>query len=161
MTKITRAATAAAICAAVLLTGTACTGGDDGPKTSAKKSPPATPTAPAKPAVDVAEPNGDSVTEAPKIDRKTIASFANGQFGRNVPFKGGLHKGVLGIALNCTGKGTVKVDVPAVGVSFTEKCENGKVATIYNEMETSTVDPDAYIHLTGTSGVRWSFSAGQ
>ena len=112
MTKITRAATAAAICAAVLLTGTACTGGDDGPKTSAKKSPPATPTAPAKPAVDVAEPNGDSVTEAPKIDRKTIASFANGQFGRNVPFKGGLRKGVLGIALNCTGKGTVKVDVP-------------------------------------------------
>ena len=128
MTKITRAATAAAICAAVLLTGTACTGGDDGPKTSAKKSPPATPTAPAKPAVDVAEPNGDSVTEAPKIDRKTIASFANGQFGRNVPFKGGLRKGVLGIALNCTGKGTVKVDVPAAGVSFTEKCENGKVA---------------------------------
>ncbi|MDQ0930222.1 hypothetical protein [Streptomyces turgidiscabies] len=158
MTKITRAATAAAICAAVLLTGTACTSDDDGPKTSAKKSPPATP---AKPAVDVAEPNGDSVTEAPKIDRKTIASFANGEFGRSVPFKGGLHKGVLGIALHCTGKGSVKVDVPAAGLSFTEECENGKVATIYNEMETSTVDPDAYIHLTGTPGVRWSFSAGQ
>ncbi|MEW2115324.1 hypothetical protein AB0945_09055 [Streptomyces sp. NPDC005474] len=161
MTKITRAATAAAICAAVLLTGTACTSDDDGPKTSAKKSPPATPTARAKPSADAAEPNGDSVSEAPKIDRKTIASFANGEFGRSVPFKGGLHKGVLGIAVNCTGEGTVKVDVPAEGLSFTEECENGKVATIYNEMETSTVHPDASIHVIGTPGVRWSFSAGQ
>jgi hypothetical protein len=165
MTTITRAATAAAIFAAVLLTGTACTSGDDGSKTSAKKSTPATPKAPAasaEPAADaVQEVNGETVTEAPKIGRKTIASFANGQFGRAIPFKGGLVKGTLGIALNCQGKGTVKVEVPALGMTFTEDCVDGKVASVYNEMETSTADPDAYVHVTGTSGVRWSISAGQ
>lgn len=104
MTTITRAATAAAICAAVLLTGTACTSGDDGPKTSAKKSTPATPKAPAasaKPVADadadaVQEVDGESVTKAPEIERKTIASFANGQFGRVIPFKGGLRKETSG-----------------------------------------------------------------
>ena len=38
---------------------------------------------------------------------------------------------------------------------------DGKVASIYNEMETSTVDPDAYVQVTGTSNVRWSISVGQ
>lgn len=164
---ITRAATAAAICAAVLLTATACsTDGDgDGPKTSAKKSAPATPkAASAEPAADadaVQEVNGETVTKAPQIDRKVIASFANGQLGRAIPFKGGLRKGTLGIALNCEGKGTVKVEVPALGMTFTEDCVDGKVASIYNEMETSTVDPDAYVQVTGTSNVRWSISAAQ
>ncbi|MDX3457322.1 hypothetical protein PV396_36110 [Streptomyces sp. ME02-8801-2C] len=161
MTTITRAATAAAICAAVLLTGTACTGdndGDsDGPKASAKKSAPATPAA----AVEVDQTNGESVTEAPKIERKIIASFANGQLGRAIPLKGGLRKGTLGIALNCEGKGKVKVEVQDLGMTFAENCEAGKVVSIYNEAEISTPDPDAYIHVTGTSGVRWSVSAGQ
>lgn len=160
----TRTATAAAICAAVLLTGTACTSGDDGPATSAKKSASATPTptASAEPAADaVQHVDGESVTEAPEIWRKTIASFANGRLGRAIPFKGGLHKGTLGIALNCEGKGTVKVEVPDLGLSFVEECADGKVATIYNEMEISEPDPDAYVHIMGTSGVRWSISAGQ
>jgi hypothetical protein len=165
MTTITRAATAAAICAAVLLTGTACTSGDDGPKTSAKKSAPApaTPTASAEPAADaVQHVDGESVTEAPKIERKTIASFANGRFGQAIPFKGGLHKGTLGVALNCEGKGTVKVEVPAaLGVTFNEECVDGKVSSTYNEIEVSTADPDAYVQIMGTSGVRWSISAGQ
>ncbi|MEU6222600.1 hypothetical protein [Streptomyces sp. NPDC047042] len=164
MTTITRAATAAAICAAVLLTGTACTsdngagdGAGDGPKTSAKKSAPATPAA----AVEVDQTNGESVTEAPKIERKVIASFANGQSGRAIPLKGGLHKGTLGIALNCEGNGKVKVEVKDLGMTFAENCEAGKVVSIYNEAEISTPDPDAYVHVTGTSGVRWSVSAGQ
>ncbi|WP_371660451.1 hypothetical protein [Streptomyces sp. NBC_00280] len=164
MTTITRAATAAAICAAVLLTGTACTSGDNGPKTPAKKSAPATstPAASAEPAADAVEGiDGESVTEAPKIERKTIASFANGQFGRVIPFKGGLHKGTLGIALNCEGKGTVKAEVPALGVTFKKECADGKVTSIYNEIEVSAAAPDAYVHVTGTSGVRWSVSAGQ
>ncbi|MEH0424014.1 hypothetical protein [Streptomyces sp. B21-083] len=165
MTTITRATTAAAICAAVLLTGTACSSDSDGdgPKTSAKKSAPATPAAPAKPAADTDDEHadGDTVTEAPKIDRKTIASYANGQFGRAIPFKGGLRKGTLGIALNCEGKGTVKVEVAALGMTSVEECADGKVATTYNETEVSEAHPDAYIHVTGTSGVRWSVSAGQ
>ncbi|NEC86154.1 hypothetical protein [Streptomyces sp. SID12501] len=164
MTMTTRAATAAAICAAVLLTGTACTSGDDGPTTSAKKSAPATPTptASAEPAADAVEdPYADTVTKAPKIDRKTIASFANGRFGRVIPFKGGLHKGRLGIALNCEGKGTVKVEVPALGMTSVEECADGEVATTYNETEVSVTAPDAYVHVTGTSEVRWSISAGQ
>ncbi|MGY1500180.1 hypothetical protein ACW4TU_26975 [Streptomyces sp. QTS52] len=161
MTMTTRAATAAAICAAVLLTGTACTSGDDGPKTSAKKSAPATPTASAEPAAAVQHVDGESVTKAPGIGSKTIASFANGRFGRVIPFKGGLHKGRLGIALNCEGKGTVKVEVPALGMTSVEECADGKVATTYNETEVSTAAPDAYVHVTGTSEVRWSISAGQ
>ncbi|WP_327695407.1 hypothetical protein [Streptomyces sp. NBC_00459] len=168
MTTITRAATAAAICAAVLLTGTACTSGDDGPTTSAKKSAPPTPTASAEPAADanadadaVEDVDGESVTEAPQIERKTIASFANGQFGRVIPLKGGLHKGTLGIALNCEGKGTAKVEVPALGVTFKQECADGKVASIYNEIEVSAAARHAYAQVTGTSGVRWSVSAGQ
>ena len=158
MTTITRAAKAAATCAAVLLTGTACTGGDDGPKTSAAP----TPRASAEPAADaVQHVDGETVTKAPEIERKTIASFANGRFGQAIPFKGGLRKGTLGIALNCEGKGTVKVEVPDLGMSFVEDCVDGEVASIYNEMEISDPDPDAYVHVTGTSGVRWSVSAGQ
>jgi hypothetical protein len=120
-----------------------------------------------KPAEDKrqAESGNETVTEAPKIDRKIIASFANGQFGRAIPFKGGLRKGTLGIALNFEGKGkgkgTVKVEVQDLGLTFTEDCEAGKVASIYNEVEISTADPDAYVHVNGTSGVRWSVSAGQ
>jgi hypothetical protein len=43
----------------------------------------------------------------------------------------------------------------------TEECADGKVASTYNESEVSTADPDAYVHVTGTPGVRWSISAGQ
>ena len=141
-------------------------GDSDGPKTSAKKSAPATPTAKHSAGDDVDQVSGnETVTEAPKIGRKIIASFANGQFGRAIPFKGGLRKGTLGIALNCKGKGkgkgTVKVEVQDLGLTFTEDCEAGKVACIYNEVEISTADPDAYVHVNGTSGVRWSVSAGQ
>ncbi|MDW4910258.1 hypothetical protein RB628_34255 [Streptomyces sp. ADMS] len=164
MITITHAATAAAICAAVLLTGTACTSSDDGPKTSAEKSAPVspTPTASDEPAADaVQHVDGESVTEAPKIDRKTIASFANAWSGRTIPFEGGLRKGRLGIALNCEGKGTVKVEVPALGMTSVEECADGKVATIYSETEVSAAAPDAYVQVTGTSGVRWSVSAGQ
>ncbi|MFI1360655.1 hypothetical protein ACH4TV_44855 [Streptomyces sp. NPDC020898] len=159
MTIITRTATAAAICAAVLLTGTACTSdGGDAPETSAQKS--ATPSVTAEPAA-VESLDGETVTEAPKIERRTIASFANGQLGRAIPLKGGLHKGTLGIALNCKGKGTVKVEVPAVGVTFSQPCTDVKVTSIYNEVKVRTVYPDAYVQVTGTSGVRWSVSAGQ
>ncbi|WP_405817456.1 hypothetical protein OG241_23155 [Streptomyces sp. NBC_01390] len=161
MTTITRATTTAALCAAVLLTGTACTSGSgDAPKTSAKKSAPAKPVHTADDdAVQVVA--GETVTKAPKIERKTIASFANGQFGRAIPFKGGLRKGTLGIALNCEGKGTVKVEVSYRAWTFTEECVPGKVASIYNETEVSEAHPDAYLQVTGTSGVRWSVSAGQ
>ncbi len=46
-------------------------------------------------------------------------------------------------------------------MTFIEECADGKVATTYNEIEVSTAAPDAYVHVTGTSGVRWSISAGQ
>lgn len=72
MTITTRTAAAAAICAAVLLTGTACTSDGDGPETSAQKSTPAaTPTATAKPAADATQHvDGETVTEAPKLDNR-------------------------------------------------------------------------------------------
>ncbi len=162
MTIITRTATAAAICAAALLTGTACTNdGGDAPESSAQKS--ATPSVIAEPAA-VESPDGETVTEAPKLDNnmKSIASFANGQYGRSVPFDGGLRKGTLGIALNCEGKGTVKVEIPAaLGVTFKQECVDGKVSSTYNEIKVSAADPVAYVQVTGTSGVRWSVSAGQ
>ncbi|WP_055528498.1 hypothetical protein [Streptomyces graminilatus] len=180
MTTITRTTTAAAICAAVLLTATACsTDGDgdgDGPKTSAKTSASATPartptasasasaSASAKSAaepVESANPYANSVTKAPETGLKTIASAANGRFGQTIPLKGGLHKGTLGIALNCEGKGTVKVEVPALGMTYTDPCDAGKVTAYYNESRESTEDPDAYIQVMGTSGVRWSISVGQ
>ena len=163
MTVISRTATAAAICAAVLLTGTACTS-DNGPKTSAKKSAPATPTASAQPTADanaVQHVDGETVTAAPKLEgKKTIASFANGRFSRRIPLDGGLRKGTLGIALNCEGKGTVRVEVAALGLSFSERCVDGEVASVYNEDEVSSVYPDASLHVISGSGVRWAVSAG-
>lgn len=154
-------ATAAAICAAVLLTATACTSDADH-----KNPAPATPSvkASAKPAADnIQYLDGVRITDVPELggEKRVIASVADARDNRAVPLEGGLRKGTVGIAAYCRGKGTVTVELPQVGLTFPLECAAGKVAGIYNRMQVSTAHADACLQVTATSGVHWSLSAGQ
>ncbi|WP_055528499.1 hypothetical protein [Streptomyces graminilatus] len=164
MTTITRAATAAAICAAVLMTASACS--SDSPKPAGKEA--AAAPSPSTSAQSGGEKGGTqevagaSVAEVPKIDgKKIVASFANGKSSQTIPIKGGLAQGTIGIVLNCMGEGTVKVDIPAVpGLTFTEECTIGKVATISNDAKVKSAAPNASLQVTPSSGVSWSIAVG-
>lgn len=104
----------------------------------------------------------ESVEVAPKIpDGTTIAAVANAKGGMEVPLKGGVHKGPLGIMVTCQGKGTVNVSFAPSGLAFPLKCVDGEAITTYNQIDLRYDRGSASISVQASSGVRWAMSVGQ
>jgi hypothetical protein len=78
-----------------------------------------------------------------------------------VPLKGGVRKGPLGIMVACQGKGTVTVTFAPSGLSFPLECVEGEVSTTYNQIELKHERESASVSVQAPSTVRWAMSVGQ
>ncbi|MEU6950838.1 hypothetical protein ABZ957_37500 [Streptomyces sp. NPDC046316] len=103
-----------------------------------------------------------SVEVAPKLpDTTAISAVAKVEGSREIPLKGGVHKGPLGIMVACQGKGTINVSFTPAGLSFPLKCVEGEVSTTYNQIELKHDRDSASVNVQAPSSVRWAMSVGQ
>ncbi|WP_248500463.1 hypothetical protein [Streptomyces sp. D2-8] len=158
-----RAAALVAVCLAVALSS-GCTA-DDSPRANsagatARQS---TPSAQSGAPTDRAEHiDGETVTKAPQVvDGEVITSVADARGNRAVPLDGGVRSGPVSIAVNCQGKGTLKVELKPVGLNFPLECVAGEVSSTYNQIALKKGRKDAVLQVTAGSGVRWALSVGQ
>ncbi|MGW7431305.1 hypothetical protein ACWGIN_17315 [Streptomyces sp. NPDC054861] len=123
---------------------------------------PTTPTVAPSSALPSGPPPSGSVKTAPKLpDGKALAAVANVQGNGELPLKGGVRKGPLGIIVSCQGKGTVKVTYAPSGLSFPLNCVEGQVHTTYNQIELKHERKSASVNVQAPSSVRWAMSVGQ
>ncbi|WP_274558750.1 hypothetical protein [Streptomyces spiramyceticus] len=109
-----------------------------------------------------AEGPKESVTKAPDIyGGKVLASVANGKGNQSLPLEGGVGSGELAIAVNCQGKGLIKITLEPVGLSFPQECKAGEVTSTYNEFALKRSRKDASVKVEVPSTVRWSMTIGQ
>ncbi|MCK8431615.1 hypothetical protein G3I77_00845 [Streptomyces sp. D2-8] len=78
-----------------------------------------------------------------------------------MPLDGGVRSGPVSIAVNCQGKGTLKVELKPVGLNFPLECVAGEVSSTYNQIALKKGRKDAVLQVTAGSGVRWALSVGQ
>ncbi|MYZ09043.1 hypothetical protein GT028_16945 [Streptomyces sp. SID2999] len=76
-------------------------------------------------------------------------------------FAGGRKGDALIVAVRCQGKGTVKVAVRPVHVSFPLECLAEKVSTTYNQVAVSGVNRGGTVSVEAPTAVRWSVTVGR
>ena len=145
------------LCAALLLS-VGCTAKDE-PRSKPTSSTRETPSESSE------SPEGEgreTVEVAPKIpDGKTVAAVANAKGNMEVPLKGGVRPGPLGIMVTCQGKGTVNISFAPSGLAFPLKCVDGKAITTYNQIDLKHKRDSASLSVQAESGVRWALSVAQ
>lgn len=67
----------------------------------------------------------------------------------------------LAIQVNCQGKGTLKVFIEPVGVSFPLECVEGEVSSTYNEMRVKGARAEGSVRVSAPSDVRWALTVDQ
>ncbi|MFJ6833209.1 hypothetical protein [Streptomyces sp. NPDC091209] len=169
--RLRASAAAGGLAAALALTG--CTGGQGGsaepdpelsppPASSPASSPTSSPRQ--SPASDpVQYLPGESVTEAPDLhDGGVVAKVANGHGNEEIDVPGGIGPGTLWIAVNCEGRGTLKVSAEPGGLSFPVACAAGKVSGVLNrlDLERGHRHAPGTVTVTAPSGVRWALTVG-
>ncbi|MGW0970853.1 hypothetical protein [Streptomyces sp. NPDC002516] len=156
---------AAGLTAALALTG--CTAGKGGSATASAPPVHGSPSAAAPPAQESPASDrtrtlpGDSVTEAPDLPgHKVVARAVNVQGGEELDVPGGVGPGSLSIAVNCVGRGTLKVSLDHPAMSFPVTCAAGKVTGVLNTLDRphGATHAHATVTVTATSGVRWSIA---
>ncbi|MFC5802092.1 hypothetical protein [Streptomyces formicae] len=78
-----------------------------------------------------------------------------------VPLKGGVREGALGIMVTCQGNGTVNVTFAPSGLSFPLHCSDGDVSTTYNQIDLRYERESAFVKVQAPSTIRWAMSVGQ
>ncbi|MFJ7964534.1 hypothetical protein [Streptomyces sp. NPDC096324] len=148
-------------CAAALLTVAACTSEhadakQSGRPTHASDSGSATITTPPS-------ATRPPTQKPPTLDGgETLAGHQNVTGGSaSIPFGKGRKSDALIVAVNCLGKGKIKVAVQSVHVSFPLDCVADKVNTAYNEMAIEGVARGGVVSVQAPSGVRWSMAIGR
>ncbi|MEU0184154.1 hypothetical protein ABZ312_23630 [Streptomyces sp. NPDC006207] len=105
---------------------------------------------------------GESVTRAPEApDGEVLTQVASVSGNRILNLPGGLSKAPLGIAVNCKGKGTLKVSVEPVALSFPLECVDGEVSSTYNEIQLKRPRAEGAVHVEAPSSVHWSMTIAQ
>ncbi|UXY28078.1 hypothetical protein [Streptomyces sp. HUAS TT20] len=79
----------------------------------------------------------------------------------SISFDKGKKGDALIVALRCQDKGTIKVAVQSVHVSFPLDCLANKVSTTYNQVAVSGVDRSGVVAVEAPSSVRWSLTVGR
>lgn len=150
-----------AICATGMLLVSVVLGSCSGADDSSKQS---EPTPSATPSKDKPRPEhipGETVSEAPKLpEGKALAEIAAAKGNQDVPL-GRIAAGPLSVLVNCQGKGTLKVTIQPMGMSFPLDCVDGQVSSTYNELGLKKSRPEGTVTVTASSAVRWSLTVGQ
>ncbi|WP_202448817.1 hypothetical protein [Streptomyces sp. SID2999] len=99
----------------------------------------------------------------PALDAdETLAGRQKATTGNaEVEFAGGRKGDALIVAVRCQGKGTVKVAVRPVHVSFPLECLAEKVSTTYNQVAVSGVNRGGTVSVEAPTAVRWSVTVGR
>lgn len=137
-----------------------CTSGQDDTAPHSRTTPPHTTSSPTP---DRAEHvPGESVTKAPAlVEGKVKAQTANAQGNQELEIRGGIKAGPLSILVNCQGKGTLKVSVQPVGLSFPLDCVEGEVSSTLNTIDLKRARGYGTVNVTAPSRVRWAVTVGQ
>lgn len=139
-----------------------CSDGDDS-SASAKPTKSTQSTPPSKSKKDDRPEHipGESVTEAPRLpEGEALAEVATAKGNQEVPLRR-IAKGPLSVLVNCQGKGTLKVTVKPMGMSFPLECVDGEVSSTYNELGLKKARPKGTVTVEAASTVRWSLTIGQ
>lgn len=106
---------------------------------------------------------GEKVDVAPKPVNggKVLLSVASRHGNAEMPFKGGIGADSLAIQVNCQGKGTIKVFIEPVGISFPLECVAGEVSSTYNELRLERARAEGSVRVSAPSGVRWALMVEQ
>jgi hypothetical protein len=148
-------------CAAVLFPVTACTADHSDAKqpthsTRSSESGSATITAtPSSTEPPVQKPPELDADETPAGRQKATSGDAS------IEFTKGKKGDALIVAVRCQGKGTIKVAVQSVHVSFPLECLADKVSTTYNQVAVSGVDRSGIVSVEAPTAVRWSLTIGR
>lgn len=147
--------------ALVILTTAACTSGD----AETKQPTQATRTGPPSPSSEVtsgatAQP---SVQQPPELDStETLAGLRQKTKGNaSFAFGKGQKGDALIVAVRCQGKGTMKVAVTSVNVSFPLECLADEVTTTYNQVGVSGVEHSGTVSVEAPTSVHWSMTIGR
>jgi hypothetical protein len=103
------------------------------------------------------------VQKPPELDSdETLAGRQKATRGNaSVAFSKGKKGDALIVAVRCQGKGTIKVTVKSVHVSFPLNCLTGEVSTTYNQLAVSGVDHSGVVSVEAPSAVHWSLTVGR
>ncbi|MEU4093302.1 hypothetical protein [Streptomyces sp. NPDC026673] len=105
---------------------------------------------------------GASVTEAPGLpDGRVLAQAADVRGHRTLNLPGGAEKAPLSIAVNCEGRGTLKVTVEPIALSFPLECVDGEVSGTFNQIDLKRARPEGTVYVEAPSSVRWSMTIGE
>ncbi|MFJ2816379.1 hypothetical protein [Streptomyces sp. NPDC087294] len=124
-------------------------------------------------AVDAKKPTAASATPsatahptlrtAPRLDSdETLAGQRKPTTGNaEIPFEAGKEGDALIVELSCQGRGTVKVALCPVDVSFETKCAADEVGTTRNEVAVGAVHRAGAAAVEAPAGVRWALTVGR
>ncbi|MFJ9543621.1 hypothetical protein ACIRPX_41265 [Streptomyces sp. NPDC101225] len=148
-------------CTAALFPVAACTSDP----TDAKQPAPSTSTAQPGSATVAATPSSTQppVEKPPELEPdETLAGRQKATTGNaSIEFSGGKKGDALIVAVRCQGKGTVKVAVRSVHVTFPLECLADQVSTTYNQLDVSGVNRSGVVSVEASSAVRWSLTVGR
>lgn len=148
-------------CTTALLPAAACTPHH----TDAKQPTPSTSTARSGPATAAATPGSTQprVENPPELDPdETLAGRQKATSGNaSIDFTKGKKNDALIVAVRCQGKGTIKVAVQSVHVTFPLKCLADQVSTTYNQVDISGVNRSGVVSVQAPSTVHWSLTVGR
>jgi hypothetical protein len=161
--RLTRDPVSVAIC--LILGGFAlngCSGSDQANSPASSTTPAVTVSAtPGKSSGRAEHVEGESVTKAPKlVSGVPLAQAASARGNRELEL-GHITSQPLAVLVNCQGKGTLKVEVRPMGLSFPLECVSTEVSSTYNEMRLKKGREHGVVSVTAPSSVRWSLTVGQ
>ena len=159
----TRSSVALSTAAAVGVLALAGCSGDEKPASAVPSASPTGHTS-SPPAVDRAEHvKGETVSRAPKPvnDGDVLLSIASRKGNAELPLAKAIGIGSVAIQVNCQGKGTLKVDLRPVGLSFPLECVDGEVSSTYNEIQLKRARSEGSVRITAPSTVSWALTVEQ
>ncbi|MEU8696433.1 hypothetical protein AB0C61_01915 [Streptomyces sp. NPDC048680] len=94
-------------------------------------------------------------------DGKVLLSVASRHGNAELPFEAGIGAEPLAVQVNCQGKGTLKVFIEPLAVSFPLECAAGEVSSTYNELALKRARAEGSVRVSAPSGIRWALTVEQ
>ncbi|MEV0781947.1 hypothetical protein AB0I52_02930 [Streptomyces sp. NPDC050423] len=152
----------ALLAVAVALGASGCSGGGNSAATPPAPSTSAT-APPSRTGGRGEHVEGEKVSVAPKPvkDGKVLLSVASRHGNAELPLEAGTGSGPMAVQVNCQGKGTLKVVIEPLAVSFPLECAEGEVSSTYNELALKRAHAEGSVRVSAPSGIRWALTVEQ
>ncbi|MFJ3497247.1 hypothetical protein ACIPPJ_27150 [Streptomyces sp. NPDC086091] len=117
----------------------------------------------ARPSTQSPRVSDSAMQQPPALDSgETLAGRQKATSGNaTVDFSAGRKNEALVVAVRCEGRGTIKVSVSSVDVSFPLECRSDEVSTTYNQVAVTGSDREGSVSVEAPAAVRWSMTIGR